>query len=282
MPFVRKLNHDFLIKNQSIVLSDDYFNNHHQYFKKITATRLSGVLGINKYRSPFQTWCTMVGIYKEEMDPILAKAGVVIEPKLRDYVKKVTHLNYQSYEPSKVHWDIFPSHPVFGGIPDGEPIDENGKLLYDQNKRLLEIKTSSIDKLVYETVNGNLRMKIDTNGLPIVKEKGAKRLEWFDKNKNLVIPQEYLLQIALYAYLRNIEHAYLAVTFLKPEDYQFPEKYTTEDHEVYLVEVDIDLKMIIPLLKKAENWYLKYIKNQKTSPKITPNDMIWLKKELKL
>jgi hypothetical protein len=40
---------------------------------------------------------------------------------------------------------------------------------------MLEIKTSSEDKLAFEKVNGSLRMKKDANGYPVVKEIGGKK-----------------------------------------------------------------------------------------------------------
>jgi hypothetical protein len=42
---------------------------------------------------------------------------------------------------------------------------------------MLEIKTTSIDKISYRSVNGNLQMQKDSNGLPIVAKKGEKKKE---------------------------------------------------------------------------------------------------------
>jgi hypothetical protein len=42
---------------------------------------------------------------------------------------------------------------------------------------MLEIKTSSIDKLLYKTVGGALKMSKDENGLPVVAKQGEKKKE---------------------------------------------------------------------------------------------------------
>jgi hypothetical protein len=40
---------------------------------------------------------------------------------------------------------------------------------------MLEIKTSSEDKLSYEKINGSFRIKKDANNFPIIKEIGKKK-----------------------------------------------------------------------------------------------------------
>jgi len=40
---------------------------------------------------------------------------------------------------------------------------------------MLEIKTSSEDKLAYEKINGVFKIKKDENGWPIVKEPGERK-----------------------------------------------------------------------------------------------------------
>ncbi|MCQ2748267.1 MAG: hypothetical protein MJ223_03460 [Mycoplasmoidaceae bacterium] len=65
---------------------------------------------------------------------------------------------------------------MFGGIPDGEPVNEAGLVDYSTNKPMLEIKTSSIDKLSYKTQKGIMHMQKDANGLPLVKVPGEKKL----------------------------------------------------------------------------------------------------------
>ncbi|GHU48306.1 hypothetical protein FACS1894218_4850 [Bacilli bacterium] len=40
---------------------------------------------------------------------------------------------------------------------------------------MLEIKTTSIDSLVYKKVNNELKMQFDDRGFPIVKEENGKK-----------------------------------------------------------------------------------------------------------
>lgn len=108
------------------------------------------------------------------MDPILSQAGIVIEPKVRDYVSEKLGIDYRVYDPQTVKWDVFKEDSVFGGIPDGEPINADGSFAYPAQP-MLEIKTSSIDSLVYKQVNFESRMVLGADGLPIVKREGGKR-----------------------------------------------------------------------------------------------------------
>jgi hypothetical protein len=45
----------------------------------------------------------MVNLYKDVMDPTLAKAGNVIEPKVRDYVTKKIGIEFKVHEPRLVN-----------------------------------------------------------------------------------------------------------------------------------------------------------------------------------
>jgi hypothetical protein len=66
---------------------------------------------------------------------------------------------------------MFKENKIFGGIPDGEPVDSNNKLAYKDNKPMLEIKTTSKDSLVYKfNKNNAMEMVKDENGLPKIKE----------------------------------------------------------------------------------------------------------------
>ena len=52
MPFLKKINKDFFIKDNRIYLSNDYIKEFHP--KKITGSRIGAIIGLNKYVSPFQ------------------------------------------------------------------------------------------------------------------------------------------------------------------------------------------------------------------------------------
>ena len=133
MPFTKQLNKDFYIKDNRIHLSDEYYNKNKKYFKKITGSRFASILRLNQYASPVQAWCTIVNIYKEDMDPTLANVGNCIEPKVRDYVSNLTNIKFKTYIPSQINWNVF-EDDVFGGIPDGEPINDKGEFDYEIKK----------------------------------------------------------------------------------------------------------------------------------------------------
>lgn len=278
MPFIKQLNKDFFIKDNHFELSPDYLKDSWK-FKKITGTRLGSVLGLNKYTSPLKVWCMMVGIYTEPMDPTLAKLGMYIEPKVRDYVSQKLNVKFKDYVPSEVKWDVFKKvDDVFGGIPDGEPINQDGTVDYSTGNPMLEIKTTSIDSFVYKTEKGLLHMQKEEDGTPKVKIEGGKKLSWYDNNGKFIIPNEYMYQLGLYLYLRKINKGAFAVCFLKKEDYAHPENFKIEDHEIVIKQMSLNggIEKLKPTLDKAREWYHKHIKTG-ISPEITEADRKWLR-----
>lgn len=279
MPFTKQLNKDFYIKDNRIYLSDEYYRKNNKYFKKITGSRFASILKLNQYTSPVQAWCTIVNIYKEDMDPTLANVGNCIEPKIREYVSSLTNIKFKTYIPSQINWNVF-KDDVFGGIPDGEPINEKGEFAYDIGLPMLEIKTSSEDKLAYENVNGSLRMKKDKNGYPIVKEIGGKKKTWYLDGK-FKISNEYRFQLLLYLYLRKAKNGMFAVAFLKPEDYAHPENFDPKTHEIYIANLKIDNEYNLKTaIEYGREWYKKYIIDNHFSMILDENDKKWLKEEL--
>jgi hypothetical protein len=114
----------------------------------------------------------MVNLYKDTMDKTLADAGNIIEPKIRDYVEQKLGQKYISYDPVKCKFDMFKDNKVFGGIPDGEPVNEEGAVDYSNDRMLLEIKTSSIDTIQYRFEKGNMSMVLNSDGVPKAKAGG--------------------------------------------------------------------------------------------------------------
>ena len=279
MPFTKQINKDFYIKDNRIYLSDEYFNKNKKYFKKITGSRFASILNLNKFVSPIQAWCIIVNIYKDEIDPTLAKVGTIIEPKIRDYVSKVMNIKFKVYNPIEVNWNVF-NDDIFGGIPDGEPIDETGKFIYDKDFPMLEIKTSSEDKLTYEKINGSFRLKKDKNNYPIVKELGKKKESWFINNQ-LNVSDEYCLQLLLYLYLRKVNNGMFAVVFLKPEDYVYPEKFDVSKHEIHFAKLNIkNFKNLQNIIDYAREWYKLYVMDKHYSMPLEEHDKKWLSEEL--
>ena len=283
MPFIKKLNEDFIIENNCVKLTSNYLSINNKKFKKITGTRFSAILGHNKFQTPFKTWCQMVNIYSEKMDLTLARIGQVIEPKIRDYVSQVMNVNFHCYNPVTIKWDAFADvDDVFGGIPDGEPIDDNGNFMYKDGYPMLEIKTTSIDKLTYEMVDGCWQMKKDANGLPKIKTIGGKKAEWFTSDGQITISNEYKFQLALYLYLRHINNGLFAIGFLQTNDYVFPENFIPSSSNVFVVKFHLknSFASIQSYIDYARNWYKNHIKTG-ISPQLTESDRIWLN-ELKM
>lgn len=282
MPFIKQLDKDFVIKDNHFELTPDYLKDSWK-FKKITGTRLSAIIGRNKYTSPFKVWCCMVGIYSEPIDPTLAKLGMYVEPKVRDYVSQKLNIKFKDYVPAEVKWDVFkgktdPGYEMFGGIPDGEPVNASGIVDYSTGNPMLEIKTSSIDAFVYKTEKGLLHMQKEPNGLPLVKEQGKKKLSWFGDDGKLKISDEYMYQLGLYLFLRKINKGLFAVCFLEREDYAHPENFKIENHEVYLRGFgfsDVN-KFKAQVVDPARDWYIKHVKTG-ISPEMTEADKKWLK-----
>lgn len=275
MPFKAKINEDFFIENNRIILSKAYFEKNKNKFKKITGSRLSSILNKNKYCSPFKVWTMMTNLYFEEMDETLSKVGNIIEPKIKNYVEDKIKIKFKQYNPFEVKWDVFNDNKIFGGIPDGEPINNKNEIDYENNNPMLEIKTTSIDSFKYKTVNGILELQKDENNIPLIKEKFGKKNSWFIDGK-IQIPDEYKLQLSLYLYLRKVSKGIFAIAFLEKEDYAFPDKFICENREIYLVELFLENEDFSKIIDSARNWYMYYIEKG-ISPEFTSNDKLWLK-----
>jgi hypothetical protein len=118
----------------------------------------------------------MVNLFKDEMDETLSTVGNIVELILKKHAETVLNQKYITHDPKLIEWDAFHENEIFGGIPDGEPLI-NDRIDYSSGLPMLEIKTSSIDKLQYRTVNGALKMSKDENGVPVVSKPGEKKKE---------------------------------------------------------------------------------------------------------
>ncbi len=277
MGFTKKINQDFFLKDDRIYLSEQYLKNNIKKFKKITGSRFAAILGQSDFVSPVKAWAIMVNIYFEPMEELFANAGNIIEPKIKDWVCQQTKINYIQYNPLEVGFDIFKDNKIFGGIPDGEPIDKYGNLLYPEAP-MLEIKTSSIDSFVFKKNKNLFELVKDDNGAPKVKNKGEKRQKWFSSNNEIIIPKEYKFQLGLYCYLRNISKGIFAICFLETNDYLYPEKCLIEKREKVLVDFNIDLNEFKKFIDYANEWYQSFI-TKGMSPKLSSDDLAWFNSE---
>lgn len=159
--------------------------------KKITGTRFAAIMGLNKWASPFATWCEITRTYEKPfVDTKYTRAGKAIEPKQADYIEKYYGLNvtrpadvYGEDFFKKTKGDFFPEVEMLGGMWD---------FLADDSKTnyLVECKTTQ-------------------------------RAEDWEED----IPEYYALQAALYAYLKGYEWVMMVVSFLQPSDYDDPDAF---------------------------------------------------------
>lgn len=274
MPFIKKNKIDFFIKDNQIILSEEYKNKMSSRFKKITGSRFYSVLGFNEMNSEFKTWCMMVNIYYEKMDPILANAGNIIEPKIRKWVENKLNIKYKIYDPIEENFDIFKNNKIFGGIPDGEPLIDN-QINYSKFG-ILEIKTTSIDNFLYKKIDHVFVLQKDEQNKPIIKSKNTKKEKWFNNNGEIIIPNEYKFQLGLYCYLRNINKGLFAICFLETQDYINPVECDVNNREIQIINFSINLNEFKKYIKQSEEWYNKYILSG-ISPKMNSDDKQFVK-----
>jgi predicted phage-related endonuclease len=204
---------------------------------RITGHRLSSVLGLNKWQSPFGAWCEITKLVKLPFeDTKYTIFGKVVEPKLIKYVSE-RFLNVVSIE--DYYGVLFKEYEfnnfkdisnVFGGVIDAVSTKADKKTI----TMICECKTSSNPQ------------------------------DWRDGN----VPVDYLLQGALYSYLMGLDRVLFVCTFPEDIDYAHPEEYEVTDKNTILVVkrledmlFDINGKYlnIQDCMIKAEEWWNKYI-----------------------
>lgn len=204
--------------------------------KRITGTKLAAVLGQNPWKanSPFSAWCAITRTYEEPFKGNkYTKAGEVIEPALLDYLEQMYFgeggvrrpKDVYGDDPFKATWgNFFPESDIFGGMWDG--------LTYDPER---------------EEVTGIIECK--TSSRPQDWENG--------------VPEHYMLQACLYAYLKNVEKITIIVGFLTDEDYDHPEAFTPSSDNTAVFEFnlhdfypDFENSVITP----ARKWWDEHVK----------------------
>ena len=162
--------------------------------KKITGTRFAAIMGLNRWNTPFKTWCEITRTYEEPFeDTKYTIAGKAIEPKQAEYLREayfmqniVSPTDVYGEDYFKKTWgDFFSDTPVFGGMWDYLLCDKNG-----HPTTVLEMKTT------------------------------ARAEDWADD-----IPEYYALQAALYAYLLGVDDVIMVASFLEESDYHDPSKF---------------------------------------------------------
>jgi hypothetical protein len=204
---------------------------------KITGTRFAAVLGLDPFKTEFETACILSKIYSEQETTKYTEAGKVIESAIRSYVRdNAAELFGRSIGvrlPDRIRieepvckedcgYDNFRNNPVFGGMVDGY-------VRVDGHRRaVLEIKTA------------------------------RDRERWLDGSGEVnVVPETYIMQASLYAELSDLDTVVFAVGFLRDEDYARPESWVPGPNDLSIIVMpkeDIAEKMAA-----AEAWYGKYV-----------------------
>lgn len=212
--------------------------------KKITGTRLASILGLNPYSTPFSTWCEMTHTYEDSFeDNMFTLAGKAIEPKQAVYMKTDKGMSnlvtptekFGESYFTKTHGNFF-TDTIFGGMWD-YIIEEDSTPV-----AVLEMKTTGVKKIP----------------------------QWLK-----AVPEYYLLQAALYAYLLNVDDIYMVVSFLEYSDYNSPNKYIPSEDNTWVIPFKLSEKYptfeedyIIP----AMEWWKTYIVGN-MSPPISNNEL---------
>jgi len=204
---------------------------------RITGHRIASVLGLNKYQSPFGSWVEITKLAKLPFeDNKYTLAGKALEPKIIEYVGTklpniVSIKDYYGNNFKDYEYNNFKDDSDrFGGIIDAVSTLNDKKTI----TALVECKTSS------------------------------KPQEWANGN----VPVEYILQGALYSYLKGLDRVIFACTFLEENDYNHPEQLDVNDKNTVIVikrldemvfDIDGELLNIEGCMQRASEWWDKYI-----------------------
>lgn len=204
---------------------------------RITGHRLSSVLGLNKYQSQFGAWCEITKLVKIPFeDTKYTIAGKAIEPKLIDYMKTqlpniVSIEDYYGNVFDEYRYNNFKDESnIFGGVIDAVSTLDDKKTI----TAIVECKTSS------------------------------KPQDW----ANDMIPVDYLLQGALYSYMKGLKEIIFVCVFLDELDYAHPEEVKiTKDNTIIRIKKLEDLVFDIngeylnieDCMSRAKEWWETYI-----------------------
>lgn len=198
--------------------------------KKITGTRFAAIMGLNKWSTPFETWCAITRTYEVPFeDTIYTLAGKIIEPKQADFIRK------------EFFWNTLRTPTDFFG--------EN------------YFKTTRGDFFHGEKILGGMwdYLFVDREEMPtaVLEMKTTKRSEDWEKD----IPENYALQAALYAWLLGVDNVYMVATVLEDKDYKVPEDFVctkdntfTRHFKVSERYPDMDKRVLF-----AENWWKDHV-----------------------
>lgn len=204
--------------------------------KKITGSRIGGVLGMNKWKTPFMAWCEICRVAEPPFeDSKYTLAGKAIEPTLIEWCKENVSpyilTPQEFYQSSQLGYDFFPLNPIFGGMWDGVVVDSYRERI---PMAIIEAKTTSRPQ------------------------------DWVDG-----VPLSYQLQALMYAALLGVERVFVPVAFLSDDDYANPEAFVCTDANTFLYELNVndpivDGLTIADLMHKAEAWWMTYVRGNQS------------------
>lgn len=211
---------------------------------RISGHRLSSVLGLNKYQSPFGAWVEITKLARLPFeDNKYLNAGRILEPKIIEYVGKqfpnvMSIADYYGSSFKEYEYNNFKDDSnIFGGVIDAVSTRNDKKTI----AMICECKTSGHPE---QWTNGN-------------------------------VPVDYMLQGALYSYLKGLDRVLFACTFLDDIDYGRPEDVVVSEKNTILVvkrladmifEVDGEYLNIEGCIQKAKQWWDAYVETG-VSPK---------------
>ena len=199
--------------------------------KKITGTRFASILGLNRWSTPFETWCAITRTYEEPfVDTIYTRAGKVIEPKQAMYMKYAYFMSNLVTPEDKfgkdyfktTFGDFFREYNIYGGMWDYLLVDKDGK-----PKTVLEMKTT---KRAEDWVNG--------------------------------VPEYYAMQAALYAYLLEVDDVIMVCSILEEKDYEHPEDFEPSTSNTFMVRFKVSEKYpdFESRIAKGIDWWNAHVK----------------------
>jgi predicted phage-related endonuclease len=197
--------------------------------KKITGTRFATILGLNPWSTPFEMWCAITKTYEKPFeDTIYTIAGKTIEPKQAAYMQKSYGMDlisptdrYGADYFNKTWGDFFSENPHLGGMWDYLSVDEDGVV-----DAVLEMKTT-------------------------------KRAEDWEND----VPEYYVLQAALYAYLLGVDDVIMVASFLEEKDYAEPKKYKPSAANTITVEFKVSERYpdFAEKVATVEKWWTDHV-----------------------
>ena len=193
--------------------------------KKITGTRLAAILNQNHWTTPFEAWCAITRTYEKPFEGTkYTEAGKIIEPKIDDYLRKVFFMD-----------DLKTPEDVYG--PDF-------------------FKKTWGDFYPDMAIFGGMWDAIGDDY--IVEIKTTKRFEdW-----KIEPPFNYMLQGALYAWLKGFDRVIMVCAFLEESDYDHPENFVPNASNVIFHEFRVSERFSEfenEVISPAVNWWQAHV-----------------------